>query len=237
VYLYTSRITGRAVAADPEKRNSGVRRWLTYLTLFNAACVLIGDFIFVLQGLFKGELTARFLAKASVVAAIGGWLFAHYMGGLRRDEDDAPKTAAAPSWLARAAGGVVLATALLGMWIAGSPAGARKQALDQGRVRALFEISNAVNAEHESYGKFPASLQALVRMRARSGLQLHDPVTRMPYTYQVLDSVRYQLCAQFDAPDSVGPYGSAVDPFWRHTAGYVCFTFEAPRARSLVAPR
>src|SRR5262245_34043308 len=93
VYLYTSRVIGRAVAADPEKRNSGVRRWLTYLTLFNAACVLIGDFIVVLQGLFKGELTARFVSKAAIVAAIGGWMLAHYMSGLRRDEEPTPRQA------------------------------------------------------------------------------------------------------------------------------------------------
>jgi len=236
VYLYTSRITGRAVAADPEKRNSGVRRWLTYLTLFNAACVLIGDFIVTLQGFFKGELTARFLAKAGVVAAIGVWLFTHYMGGLRRDEGPAPR-AAGPSWLARTAAGMVVATALLGLWMAGSPAVARKQALDQRRVRELYDISNAVQAEHGSYGTFPANLQDLVRLRTLSGLQLFDPVTRMPYRYQVLDSVRFRLCARFDAPDSVGPYSAAVDPFWRHTAGNVCFTFEAPRrARALPAP-
>jgi hypothetical protein len=90
VFLLTSRITGRSLARDPEKRNSGVRRWLTYLTLFNAACVLIGTFIAVLLGLLKGELTARFLSKALIVASIAGWLFAHYLGGLRRDEADAP---------------------------------------------------------------------------------------------------------------------------------------------------
>jgi hypothetical protein len=236
VYLYTSRITGRAVAVDPEKRNSGVRRWLTYLTLFNAACVLIGDFIAVLQGLFRGELTARFLAKAAVVAAIGSWLFAHYMGGLRRDEAATPRPETRPSALARAAAGVVLATALLGLWIAGSPAVARKQALDQRRVRELYDISNAVNAERDSYGKFPADLQDLLRLRARSGLQLNDPVTHMPYTYQVLDSVRFQLCATFDAPDSTGPYGARVDPFWRHTAGHACFTFEVPRLPSVARP-
>jgi hypothetical protein len=236
VYLYTARVTGRAVAADPEKRNSGVRRWLTYLTLFNAACVLIGDFIAVLQGLFKGELTARYLGKAAVVAAIGGWLFTHYMAGLRRDEAATPRAATGPSWPARAAGAVVLATALLGLWIAGSPAGARQQALDQRRVRELFDISNAVQAEHDSYGKFPANLQDLVRLRTRSGLQLFDPVTRMPYRYEVLDSVRFLLCAKFDTPDSVGPYGPMVDPFWRHTAGHVCFTFEVPRRNGVARP-
>src|SRR5439155_12876790 len=64
VYLWTSRFLGRAIATDPEKRNSGVRRWLTYLTLFVAACVLIGDFIAVVLGFLNGELRARFLLKA-----------------------------------------------------------------------------------------------------------------------------------------------------------------------------
>src|SRR5262249_38013392 len=151
VYLYTSRITGRAVAVDPEKRNSGVRRWLTYLTLFNAACVLIGDFIAVMQGLLKGELTARFLCKAGIVAAIGAWMFAHYMGGLRRDEAPAPRPAG-PSWPARAAGVVVVLVALLGMWLAGSPARARREALDQRRVMELSNLSTAVDAEFQGYG-------------------------------------------------------------------------------------
>ena len=37
VYLFASRVIARSLARDPEKRNSGVRRWLTYLTLFVAA--------------------------------------------------------------------------------------------------------------------------------------------------------------------------------------------------------
>ena len=49
------------------------------------------------------------------------------------------------------------------------------------------------------------------------------------HDYAVLDSVHYQLCATFDAPDSVGPYGMSADPFWRHGAGHMCFTFEARR--------
>ena len=230
VYLLTARITGRAVAADPEKRNSGVRRWLTYLTLFNAACVLIGDFIFVLQGLLKGELTARFLSKAAIVAAIGGWLFAHYMGGLRRDEAPTPRPGR-PSPLARAAGVLVVAVALLGMWLAGSPAKARRQELDQRRVRELSILSSTVDSEYQSYGRLPPTLEQLVRGRPRAGLPLRDPVTHVPYAYTVLDSVRYQLCATFDAPDSIGPYGTTTDPFWRHGAGQACFQFTAPAVR------
>jgi len=235
VYLFTSRITGRAVAADPEKRNSGVRRWLTYLTLFNAACVLIGDFIMVLAGLFKGELTARFLSKAAIVAAIGGWMLAHYMGGLRRDEAPSPRPGGI-SQLARLAGAIVVAAMFIGLWLAGSPARARRQELDQRRVMELSNISNAVNLEIQGFGRFPPTLDHLVRGRPGAGLSLNDPVTKVPYTYVVIDSVRYELCATFDAPDSVGPYGTAVDPFWRHGAGHTCFTFEARRPLGAARP-
>ena len=42
-FLFMARVTGRRLQLDPGKRTSAVRRWLTYLTLFVAACVLIGD--------------------------------------------------------------------------------------------------------------------------------------------------------------------------------------------------
>lgn len=228
VFLFTSRLTGRAVALDPEKRNSGVRRWLTYLTLFIAACVLIGDFIAVLLGLLKGELTARFLSKAAIVAAIAGWLFTHYLGGLKRDEADAPR-AAAPSPLARVVGVVVLAITLLGLWLAGAPGVVRKQLLDQRRVRELGELSQAIENHHRIRGVLPDELTALLAQNPQQSLPLTDPVSREPYGYAVLDSMRYELCATFDSADSLAPYGNRPNTFWRHGPGRACFTFEVAR--------
>src|SRR5918993_11633 len=45
VFLFVARHLSRELARSPIKRLSGVRRWLTYLTLFIAAAVLIGDMI------------------------------------------------------------------------------------------------------------------------------------------------------------------------------------------------
>jgi hypothetical protein len=225
VYLLTARITGRAVARDPEKRNSGVRRWLTYLTLFNTACVVIGDFIAVLLGLLKGELTGRFLSKAAVVAAIAGWLFTHYMGGLRRDEDDTPR-AAPTSWLARAAAAVVVLVVALGLYLAGAPANVRREALDQRRVNELQTLSQDVRGYHEHNGHLPGTLVELEQLSTRPAAGFADPVTSKPYRYQVVDSSSFELCATFDAPDSRGPYGQGETAFWRHAAGEGCFTFK-----------
>lgn len=86
VFLYMSRLTNRETALDPTKRTSPVRRWLTYLTLFSAACVLIGDVTTLIYSLLGGELTTRFVLKVLVVAAIAGTIFWFYVSDLRMDE-------------------------------------------------------------------------------------------------------------------------------------------------------
>jgi hypothetical protein len=86
VFLYTSWLTGRAIAQDPVKRASPVRRWLTYLTLFIAATTLICDGVTLVYNLLSGELTVRFVLKVVTVALIAGTAFFYYLADLRRDE-------------------------------------------------------------------------------------------------------------------------------------------------------
>jgi hypothetical protein len=88
VFLYMSRLTNRETTLDPTKRMSPVRRWLTYLTLFSAACVLIGDVTTLVYSLLGGELTTRFVLKVLVVGAIAGTVFWFYVSDLRVDEQD-----------------------------------------------------------------------------------------------------------------------------------------------------
>jgi hypothetical protein len=86
VFLYMSRLTNRETTIDPTKRLSPVRRWLTYLTLFIAASVLIGDFTSLVYSLLGGELTTRFILKVVVVGAIASSVLWFYVSDLRVDE-------------------------------------------------------------------------------------------------------------------------------------------------------
>jgi hypothetical protein len=86
VFMYLSWLTERDIARDPMKRTSKVRRWLTYLTLFSAACALLGDFATLVYNALGGELTVRFLLKAITVALIAGTAFIYYLQDLRQDE-------------------------------------------------------------------------------------------------------------------------------------------------------
>ena len=89
VFVYVSVLTNRGVHADPNKRGSKVRRWLTYITLFLAAGFLIGDFITLVYNLLGGELSLRFVLKVATVAVIAGTTFGYYLSELRLDETEA----------------------------------------------------------------------------------------------------------------------------------------------------
>ena len=78
----------RALEADPNRRLSAVRRWLTYLTLFVAAAILVGDVTSVVYNVLSGEITTRFLLKVLTVGVIAGGVFAYLVGGVRKEEGE-----------------------------------------------------------------------------------------------------------------------------------------------------
>lgn len=86
MFLYLSWLVARDLAADPGKRYSKVRRWLTYVTLFVASTALIGDVITLVYNLLGGEITTRFVLKVLVVAFIAGTVFWYYLTDIRREE-------------------------------------------------------------------------------------------------------------------------------------------------------
>src|SRR5690606_27640439 len=79
VFLYLSWLMGRAIRREPMKRASRVRKWLTYLTLFIAASVLVGDLITLLYNFLGGELGLRFMLKVLTVGVIAGTVFVYYL--------------------------------------------------------------------------------------------------------------------------------------------------------------
>src|SRR5690606_23479569 len=83
---WLARRIGGDVAREPVRRLSPVRRWLTYLTLFVAASVLVGDLVALVYNVLGGEASLRFVLKVAVVGVIAGAVFGYYLSDLRRDE-------------------------------------------------------------------------------------------------------------------------------------------------------
>ena len=82
VYLLTMRFITRELERQPEKLDSGVRKWLTYIALLIAAGVVVGDLITFLTYFLRGELTSRFVAKVAAALVIAGGVFWYYLSSL-----------------------------------------------------------------------------------------------------------------------------------------------------------
>jgi uncharacterized BrkB/YihY/UPF0761 family membrane protein len=88
VFFFLAHYIGKQIRLNPFKRLSPARRWLTYLTLFVASSALLGDMTTLIYNLLGGDLTARFLLKVLVVAAIAGSAFSYYLLDLRKEEKE-----------------------------------------------------------------------------------------------------------------------------------------------------
>jgi hypothetical protein len=87
VFVVMSRLVDRAARRDPTKRTSRIRRRLTYILLFVASCVLIGDLTTLVYYFLGGEVTLRFFLKVLTVGAVAGTVFLHYLWDLRAAEE------------------------------------------------------------------------------------------------------------------------------------------------------
>lgn len=88
VFLFVMRFILRDVERRPDKIESGVRKWLTYIALLITAGIVIGDLITFLAYFLRGELTARFVLKSLTVLVIAGSIFWYYLGFLKRGAEN-----------------------------------------------------------------------------------------------------------------------------------------------------
>jgi hypothetical protein len=210
---------------NPEKLDSSVRKWLTYMALVIAACVFTGDLIAALAYLLRGELTSRFLLKSLVVLALSGGVFYYYFGGLRKtDATDAP---AVPSrWnrdslMALLSAAFVALLIILGFTQSGPPRVQRDLRADSQRIQNLFQITGSMTVYWASHNQqLPPSLDQV------PGVSFTDPVTGAPYIYHPKQGSQYELCATFVRKSERDDNRPGARQ-WIHPAGYHCFSLDA----------
>jgi hypothetical protein len=227
IFLLVMRTILREAARQPERLQSGVRKWLTYIALLLTAGGLIGDLICFLDYFLTGELTARFVLKAMTVMIICGAIFFYYLRSLRWDKDTDLAGARLQSFRFGAGSAVaVVAAFCVGIGLAGTPSAQRHLEADNRRVQDLREIGNVIYSRSRRpdvvrAGKvLPSSLDDL----ASYGLNIahtRDPETHALYEYRPQTGTTYDLCATFARSSEQNGTSS-----WYHGKGHACFSLD-----------
>ena len=239
MYLFLMRRLAATVAADPERRQSLIRRWLTYLTLVVGAAIILGDVIALLARLLAGDPTTGFVLKVAAILVITGPIFGYYLWDMRQAEDQVVESAAraAPALRGLAIGAIVVVVATLGysIYLVGTPGQQRDVRLDDRRVDDLRNIANNIDTYLELNQEMPAALDDLSGPRFYVE-SIEDPETGRLYEYRVIEDTNYELCAVFVTDSSEARRGpreprASVRPFservWDHGVGRTCFPLTA----------
>jgi hypothetical protein len=221
LYLLVSRTVAGEAAAHPEKLDSSIRKWLTYMALVVAAGVFAGDLIAALTYLLRGEVTSRFLSKSFVVLVLSGGVFYYYFGGLRKT-DALPAKLGRDRFMAGLSSAVVALMLVLGFMQLGPPSAQRQFRADAERVRQLYRLSIEVRSYWTAHAtQLPPSLDQL------PSSAYVDPITHAPYEYHPKQGSQYELCAVFARSSDPREIAAPRPSPWIHPAGRHCFALDA----------
>jgi len=226
LYLILMRVINRSIENNPAKKDIGVHRWLTYLTLFLTGVAMIVDLIVLINTFLGGEITTRFTLKVLVVLAVTGLVFGYYLYELRAKE---PKPSIRRMF--RYGTVVIVLASIIGAFAyIGSPMSQRMKRFDQLRISDLQNIQGQVINYWQKKGELPRYIEDVED--SISGYEVPtDPKTEKRYEYSATGKRDFALCAVFELSTEESNRGmeKSRTPYyydglnWDHKKGKHCF--------------
>jgi|AntRauTorckE6833_2_1112554.scaffolds.fasta_scaffold01860_3 hypothetical protein len=230
-YLILTRLVNRSRRKNPKGTYLGLTRWLIYLSLLVGGAVLLGDLVALIMTFLEGEITERFIFKASSLLVVIGSAFTYYLLDARGYWI---KNERKSIIFGLASVIVVIAIVIFGFMNIGSPSEVREAKLDQIQVNDLREIQWRVQ-EHimTNDGTLPATIEDVYDEIAVPTA----PEDRPAYSYEVTEQ-GFNLCATFSSESRTNDIYSHARPIspsdeirhvitnpdnWEHGVGEICF--------------
>jgi cell division protein FtsL len=228
LFIFVSWFLNKIYAKEAVVRESKIRKWLLYFTLFVAALVVVGDLVSVINNLLGGETTLKFILKALSILVVAGFVFGYYLDDVRRET---------PSMLGKIFAFItsflVITAIIASFFVIGSPNSARLFQYDQTKISDLQNIQSQIVNYWQRKEALPATLNDL--SDPISGFSIpQDSQTQKSYTYNITDTAKlsFQLCASFNKQSDNNQNSKTVPAYygndlysqnWSHPAGYYCF--------------
>ena len=222
IYILLMWLLEKSYAMEPDRRHVGIRKWLTYITLFLAGLSIAGDLVYVIYYFIDGqEMTMGFIMKALVVLVIALGVFFYYIS----DSMDKMNRMSRKVWTGVSVI-IILISIAWGFSVLGSPRTQQLLKYDEQKVNDLMNVNNEVTNYYAQKGTLPSSL---TDMSTQYYTVVTDSQTGKPYEYEKTGNAAYNLCAEFNnaSQDATQPniYARPIGyQTWTHPAGHYCFT-------------
>ncbi len=224
IFIFLMWLLEKDYKVNPEKQNSGIHRWLTYITLFVAGATMAIDLIVVLYNFLDGqELTTGFILKILFLLIIAGGIFSYYL------HDVLGKLTAKSRNIYRVSALIVILGSIIwGFAVIGSPYTQRQSKYDAQKLNDLSSLNNEIINFYSNKRMLPSAIAEIESTNYY--IAATDPQTHEPYEYKKLGDLTYNLCAEFNTATNEKDknslayetymYGTAP---WVHPAGHYCF--------------
>ncbi|MBU1092305.1 hypothetical protein KJ836_01350 [Patescibacteria group bacterium] len=241
IFLYVNILANKMLTNKKMVHNTGVRRWLIYLTLVVVILIIIWQLVALFITYLSGNLVARFLWHTLVTLLISGavlgyqWWHLLFFDGKKKNIGGGFKLF---EWLLAM---VVVGALAWGFVIIDSPAVQRARRFDDMRVNSLLSLQDSIQIfygfdENSGNHRLPVDLNELTSDPKvyLEKISLTDPTTNQPFEYRVIDETNYELCAVFETdgaitknnmvatPRSIAPELAGFKGF-EHGIGHTCF--------------
>lgn len=223
IYYITVSKINKHVLSGELKKDSQIRKWLTYLIILISFIVIIGNLIAVIYNFLDGALTAKFILEAVSMLVIAGTILSYYFYDIKREVKIGEKNKVIKIyfWLSLAA---VIILFIAAIAIGEFPFNARDRKFDEAILNKLDRIDNSINSYSASVKKLPEKLENLLSMSGNylSGSDIKD------VEYKIISNTKYELCANFRTSnkDLQGCDYSYLNNRWQHDKGYQCIEKE-----------
>ena len=226
VFLLLSRLVYKTYELEPDKKQFGIRRWLTYITLFVAGIILTSDLVTVLYKFLDGQdLTTAFILKALAVFVLTSAIFKFYLDEIR----DRISGGGRKMWTIGSTVAIAISI-ILGFSVIGSPMTQRLLRYDNQKISDLQNIQWQIINYWQRTGTLPKDLSTLADPISEFVVP-KDPQTGESYEYKTTSSNSFELCATFnkESRDVQTQFGEmfgvkgTTNENWVYGIGKYCF--------------
>lgn len=225
IYYLTTRQIFKNLFSGELDKDSGIRKWLTYLILLIASVVMIGWMIAVINSFLGGEFTLKFILKTATALGISAIIFTFYLHDIKREEVAGKKDKTIKLYLYGSLALITIAF-IASLFTVESPTQARNKKLDEAIINDFNKINSAIDVYYQDNKKIPDDLNALKEnSNFLTDDDLKNPTSEEAYEYKTINEKKYELCATFrtsNKDEQEDDYRYGPSGFYLHDVGYQC---------------